>query len=494
MASCRRGKRSTRPAPPPPKVAPVPAPRALDLRLAIVAVVALAALVRLAATWNDLWLDEIWTLNLLGTLHSPLEILTSLHHDNNHVLNSFFLYLLKPLGSDWLYRLPALLAGIATVGLGAWLATLDDVPATTTQSRALMAAIVLGVSLPLIQYGSEARGYAMALAFGLAAIALAVRDDVRPMSASAPAVWALLVLAFLSHALALHVMTGLAAWAAVRAFRRDGALGAIGTLAWWFAVPFAAFGAFWWWFLRGITVGGSNREGIGPPLARALATVSGLPGDVPLAVSLVLVLGVAAAGLWVIAQRKSDLWVLFVIGMIVSPIALAIANPTNNYAERYFLVSMLLWLLLLAQLLAWLVARGGPARIAALVALAVFGVANGARVADLLRDGRWRVPGRDPVHGDEHERRCDAHRERPRLPEPAHRRVLRPAHVEAGALREPRRPVAHAVVRLAEDARRSAADTARDRLARNLSAGEDVSDGAALGAHLVRLRARVAGG
>jgi hypothetical protein len=49
---------------------------------------------------------------------------------------------------------------------------------------------------------------------------------------------------------------------------------------------------------------------------------------------------------------------------------------------------MLLWLLLTAQLLAWLVARGGAARVAAFVALAAFGVANGARVADLLRDGR----------------------------------------------------------------------------------------------------------
>jgi hypothetical protein len=105
-------------------------------------------------------------------------------------------------------------------------------------------------------------------------------------------------------------------------------------------------------------------------------------------VSLVLVLGVAAAGVWVVAQRKSDIWVLFVVGMIVSPAALAIIQPTDNYAPRYFLVSMLLWLLLTAQLLAWLVARGGAARIVAFVALAAFGVANGARVADLLRDGR----------------------------------------------------------------------------------------------------------
>jgi len=381
-------KRSTRraTATPPPQVAP--APRTVDLRIPIALVVGLAALVRLAATWNDLWLDEIWSLNLLATLHSPLEILTSLHHDNNHVLNSVFLYLLRPLGSDWLYRLPALVAGTATVALGAWVARLDDVPGTSAQMRALVAAVVLGVSLPLIQYSSEARGYGMALAFGLGAIAIAVGDDVRPMSTAAPAVWVLLILAFLSHALALHVLMAVGAWAAVHAIRRDGWLRGAGTLAWWLAVPTAAFAAFWAYFLRGITVGGGNRPGIGPPLAKAVTVMSGLPLDTPIVVSFAFALAIAGAGLWVIAQRRSDLWVLFVVGMLVSPAVLAIVQPTDNYAERYFLVSMLLWLLLGAQLLAWLVARGGGARIAALVALAAFGVSNGARVATLLRDGR----------------------------------------------------------------------------------------------------------
>ena len=43
----------------------------------LLAVLALAALVRLAATWNDLWLDEIWTLKLLGDVHSLVGVVTS---------------------------------------------------------------------------------------------------------------------------------------------------------------------------------------------------------------------------------------------------------------------------------------------------------------------------------------------------------------------------------------------------------------------------------
>jgi hypothetical protein len=184
-------KRSTRPAAAPPKVAT--APRAVDLRIPIAVVVALAALVRLAATWNDLWLDEIWSLNLLGTLHSPAEIVTGLHHDNNHVLNSVFLYWLRPLGSDWLYRLPALSAhrdGRAR----AWV-TSSTAPARRATSRALLARSCWACR-PLIQYSSEARGYGMALAFGLGA-SRSPSATTCGRWAAAPAVWVLLIPAFL---------------------------------------------------------------------------------------------------------------------------------------------------------------------------------------------------------------------------------------------------------------------------------------------------------
>ena len=356
------------------------------------AVVALAALIRLAATWNDLWLDEIWTFTLIANLDSPLGILT-VHHDNNHVLNTLFLYLLRPIGWDWLYRLPALVAGVAIVVLGARVAWLGDPTSPSTDDaspelRALAAALVLGVSHPLIQYASEARGYSLALAFGLGAIAIAVQDGLQPRSRRAPICWVLVILAFLSHALALHVLTALIGWGIVRTLRRDRFSTSLATLAWWFAVPAAAFGAFYWGFLRGITVGGGNREGIGPPLARALAMVSGIPREVPVIITLIAVLVVAAAALWLLARRGSDLWVLFAVGIVVSPAALAVIQQTNLYAERYFLVSMVLWLLLFARLLAWLAARGGAPRAAALGGLVLFALANGARVADLLRDGR----------------------------------------------------------------------------------------------------------
>src|SRR5215813_11426405 len=97
---------------------PAPVGRERMLRIALGVVVAIGAAVRLAATRGDLWLDEIWTLTLLEPLRSPLAIVTEVHHDNNHILNSLFMWFLRPLGSDWAYRLPAWIAGVATIWLG----------------------------------------------------------------------------------------------------------------------------------------------------------------------------------------------------------------------------------------------------------------------------------------------------------------------------------------------------------------------------------------
>jgi hypothetical protein len=366
------------------------------LRLAIGVAIAAGAAVRLAATRNDLWLDEIWTLTLLDGLRSPLGIVTELRHDNNHILNSLAMWALRPLGSDWVYRLPAWLAGTATIALGARLAWLGDGPAAKTPARdaaplvrALVAAVVFAASYPLVQYASEARGYALAIAFGLAAVVIAVGADVRPASRAAPLAWAALVLALLGHALALHLLVALVAWSAVRVWRRgDPPATAVATLAWWWAVPVAALAALYLGFLRGITVGGGNREGLVPPLLRAIAMTTGLPFDAPPPMLVVVGLAVFAGGVAWLVARGSDQWVLYVVGAVASPVLLAVLQPTNLWAERYFLVSAVLWLVLVARLLAAATVLGPGPRIAAALAGALFVAANGSHVAWLLRDGR----------------------------------------------------------------------------------------------------------
>ena len=159
---------------------------------ALAAIVAAGAAVRLLACRGDLWLDEVWTLALLDRVHSPLGILTEMRHANNHVLNTLFAYAVGPLEHDTLYRAPAWLGGVLAIALGARLAWLGDGPIRSDRrpaadasagTRAVWAAAVLAGSYLLVLYGSEARGYSLSLAFLLAALAVAIRDDVRAVDA-----------------------------------------------------------------------------------------------------------------------------------------------------------------------------------------------------------------------------------------------------------------------------------------------------------------------
>jgi hypothetical protein len=59
----------------------------------------LAAIIRIVAAFNDLWLDEIWSIELVRELRSALGVFTQTHHDNNHYLNSLFIYVLGQRGN-----------------------------------------------------------------------------------------------------------------------------------------------------------------------------------------------------------------------------------------------------------------------------------------------------------------------------------------------------------------------------------------------------------
>ena len=58
----------------------------------VAAAVALGAVLRAIPCWNDFWLDEIWTYFSARSLTSPLAVFSSIHHSNNHHLNTLIFY------------------------------------------------------------------------------------------------------------------------------------------------------------------------------------------------------------------------------------------------------------------------------------------------------------------------------------------------------------------------------------------------------------------
>ena len=97
---------------------------------------------------NDLWMDEIWSVDLMRELHSALGVFTQTHHDNNHYLNSLFIYFLGQRGNWPGYRILSELTGIGTVVVS-WF-----IGAKQNQRCAFFSAVLVGFSYVLILYSS----------------------------------------------------------------------------------------------------------------------------------------------------------------------------------------------------------------------------------------------------------------------------------------------------------------------------------------------------
>ena len=80
--------------------------------LTLLAGVTAGAVLRVWAACDDFWLDEIMSLGLAQGISHSWEILT-LHHDNNHILNTLYLFLIGQ-QQNWVwYRILSVVTGTA---------------------------------------------------------------------------------------------------------------------------------------------------------------------------------------------------------------------------------------------------------------------------------------------------------------------------------------------------------------------------------------------
>ena len=115
---------------------------------------------RFAASIGDLWFDEIWSIELSRLAENDLELITQIRHDNNHILNSFFLRRLDQ-SPEWVLRLPVVILGTLAILVSYWI----GIRKSTTSG--LCFATLVSCSHFLIHYSSEARGYGYAIFFAL---------------------------------------------------------------------------------------------------------------------------------------------------------------------------------------------------------------------------------------------------------------------------------------------------------------------------------------
>ena len=293
-------------------------------------IVGIAIAVRVWAARGDLWLDEI--LSLERGLHAPswLAVFTSLHSDNNHYLTTLWLRLLGEGRSPLLYRLPSLLAGAGTL-------------AVVARRESISALILFAASFMLVQYDSEARGYALLVSFAVACFELAKAERGALFSICA-------VLGLLSHPTFLFALAGFAVWK----WRRPA----------WFLAPVAISALFIWLDWSVMVYAGGTPEPLSETLRRLLRATLGLPRG-PLEL-----LAIPALGAALVALARSKERAFHAALFLATAAGVALQKP-DFLAPRYFLVCVPFFLFLLADL-PW-------AGVAALVLL------NGAEIVRLDR-------------------------------------------------------------------------------------------------------------
>ena len=353
------------------------------------------AAVRFACLFNDLWMDEIWSLDLLRTIHSPGEILSVLRHDNNHPLNSLFLYLLMPATHEWTYRLLSWATGVATIWLAGIIARRQFLllhpqdSAAQVNAAGLLTAIVFGGSYLLIHYSSEARGYAPAVCLGLLAYYALLRGFDAPWSGWAVVFWCASGLSLLSHLVAMQIMLAGLGWSAAKALlARSDRRAAWLRLAWWHLPAWVFLWLYFLLVLRKINMGGGPSRSVADVLGDLAAFGLGFPSQVGFALALPSLLGIVLVALFLIWRRNRPIMVFYALAISVAVFCALFLPHATSLFPRYFIVSGVGALFLVGYVLARLLASHWLPRTAGVIALGLFLVGNGAHTFRLIRDGR----------------------------------------------------------------------------------------------------------
>lgn len=363
----------------------------------LLAIFLLAAGVRLMASLDDLWMDEIWSIGLVDhEVRRPSDVLFRLRHDNSHPLNSWWIYLLGPEASPLAYRMAPILLGAATVIIAR--------QAMARIGQAAMNFITL-LMLPgffLVQYSSEARGYAYAVCFGLLAyrsLERLVRCDWPSAERWFPrgrrsvadnAIFGLsAIAATLGHATFVLAFAALTLWAMAVVFTSGRSRWlSIVWLGRVMAIPSLGIAGIWSVNYGGMQIGGGPDSNPWQSLANSLSLLVGGPFTGEAAIIVAVFVAGLLIGQAMIHRRAGDLrWMLWGIVPMVLVLPIVLTNSQMVY-PRYCLCVLSLLYFPLAEYLEslWESGRWGRALAGALISLSV--AANGYQVSRLITDGR----------------------------------------------------------------------------------------------------------
>jgi hypothetical protein len=353
--------------------------------LLLASVLVLAAIVRMIATHNDLWLDELISLRTAHAVKTPWQIFTAVHNDNNHYLNTLYLYLVRKQNYGPVYRYLSVLWGVTLVPAGYWLL------ARRSRIEAVILAGLLACSYPLIHFSSEARGYSGALLGSMLACAALARWMAPDNGKDRPFFLGLtyaLALALLSHLTACLIYFPLAVGSLITLVGRPGR---VKWMSRWIALnvlPASVLAALYFFDLRFLTELGGPPMTVLHGLGRLLAMGLGWPAKDATTVWIALfpLIGMIV---WQLAKEQKSgepLPILLALIYLMPLVCVLLLRPVF-FSPRYFLVILPFVYVSAATLLAQLArTRTGRMALAAVLALFLAGQTN--LYANFLQVGR----------------------------------------------------------------------------------------------------------
>jgi hypothetical protein len=349
-----------------------------------VASFAVGTALRVFAAHNDLWFDEVWTLQLLRErVHSFSDVFTNVKHSNNHHLCSLWMWLVGQNASALVYRLPSVLASIGTVALAGLIGL------RRSRLEGCIAVILTSWSYLLIHFGTEARGYSLAIFFALLAWYALQQFEEKRSWVWTIVFWSAVVLGFLVHLEFAICFLGLVAWALWRVVRyRSKWQQVVLDLFALFTVPIALLLVFYFIAIRGMEVGGGPKYQVTPLLVKTASYMVGGPASGAAAgiAALLAVASIYVVLIYLMFERD-DRWIFYAVVIVVPLGLIAILLPVP-LSVRYFMVSVAASLVVLSSGYAALLRRGVTGLGIGLALLAVFIAGNAVNTGNLLRFGR----------------------------------------------------------------------------------------------------------
>ena len=350
-----------------------------------IAILIVGASLRLVASFNEFWLDEVWSWQLAQLANSPTDIVTKIRHDNNHFLNTLVFYLL---GSDhhWLiYRLPVVVLGVCTIAVAGAIHWKRD------RLESLILMLLLSSNFLMIRFSSEARGYGYLLFFSALSVFLADRSikTRRVWGDLAFAVTAVLGLA--AHATFIFCLMAIVIWILWRWMaEKERVEGRLGTLVRCFTAPLA-FGAWIYWYnLSQMQIGGGEGSGLFNAASSIMSQAFGgsfastwLAQATAVLAFVVLCFGLS--GIW---ARQKKWAMLYGAAILFAPALVIVVMRPGLIYGRYFLVPAFFMLFVVANVLTN-IARQKPYGVAlCTIAVCLLTVGNAIQTSELISFGR----------------------------------------------------------------------------------------------------------